>query len=136
MKSNEAFLETVLENLPVALFVKDASDDFRMIVWNKKQEQVTALRKEDALGKTDFELFSEESANYFREVDEAVVQGGKLLDVPREVLDKEDGEEIWLHTMKMPVEDSAGQRDLVVGISEDISERVRLSDSWKRSART
>ena len=124
LRTSEAFLGTVLDNLPVALFVKDASDDFRMTLWNKKQEWITTIPRERALGKTDYDLFSEESAKYFREVDESVIRTGKPLDVPEEIVDTEEGGEIWLHTTKVPVTDEASGRQLVVGISEDITERI------------
>lgn len=124
LRTNEAFLGTVLDNLPVALFVKDASDDFRMILWNKKQEAITTIPRSRALGKTDYDMFSTESADYFREVDESVIRHNLPLDVPEEIVDTEKGGEIWLHTTKVPVTDAASGRKLVVGISEDITERV------------
>ncbi|NOX99852.1 MAG: PAS domain-containing protein, partial [Verrucomicrobia bacterium] len=52
-----AYLEAVIDNLPVGLFAKDASDDFRFVLWNKKQEEITTIAREQALGKHDFELF-------------------------------------------------------------------------------
>ncbi len=65
----QSIVESVLDNLPVAIFAKDATDDFRFILWNKKQEEVTTIRAEKAVGKNDYHLFSEESADYFRSVD-------------------------------------------------------------------
>ena len=131
LTENEAFLEAVIDNLPVAIFAKDASDDFRFVLWNKKQEQITTLRKEKALGRTDFEIFSRESADYFREVDLSVVKRGKMVDVPEEIVDTGAGE-IWLHTIKVPIRDTVGDRMLIVGISEDITERVKAREQLER----
>ena len=124
LPENEAFLEAVIDNLPVAMFVKDADADYRFVLWNKKQEEVTTIRKEKALGKQDKDLFSKDSATYFREVDESVVKRGKMIDVPEEIVDTDAGE-IWLHTVKVPIRDERGGRSLIVGISEDITERVK-----------
>ncbi|MCB1062995.1 MAG: hypothetical protein KDN20_08755, partial [Verrucomicrobiae bacterium] len=33
LPENEAFLEGVIDNLPVAIFAKDASDEFRFVLW-------------------------------------------------------------------------------------------------------
>ena len=44
LADNDAFLGEVIDNLPVAIFAKDASDDFRFVLWNKKQEEITTLR--------------------------------------------------------------------------------------------
>jgi len=120
-----SLVESVLENLPVAVFAKDANDGFRFVLWNKKQEEVTSLRSEKALGKTDYDLFSKESADYFRNVDKAVLTRGKLLHVPEEIIEKKGGGEVHLRTVKIPVvEDDTGRR-LIVGISEDITEQVK-----------
>ena len=58
-----SIVESVLDNLPVAVFAKDATNDFRFVLWNKKQEEVTTIRAEKALGKNDYHLFSQESAD-------------------------------------------------------------------------
>ncbi len=131
LPENEAFLEGVIDNLPVAIFAKDASDEFRFVLWNKKQERITTIPKEKALGRTDHQIFSKESAEYFREVDEAVIKRGKLIDVPEEIVDTEAGE-VWLHTVKVPIDDKINGRKLVVGISEDITERVRAREQLER----
>lgn len=118
-------VESVLDNLPVAVFVKDATDDFKFILWNKKQEEVTTLKASKALDKTDYDLFSEESADYFRSVDQAVIKRGKLLKVPEEIIETKRGREVHLRTVKIPVVDEESGSTLVVGISEDITEQVK-----------
>jgi len=120
-----SLVESVLDNLPVAVFVKDANDDFRFVLWNKKQEAITTIRASKALGRDDYALFSEESADYFRNVDKAVLKRGKLLRVPEEIIESRTGEDIHLRTVKIPVIDEDTGRRLVVGISEDITENVR-----------
>lgn len=129
---DQNFLETIIDNLPVALFAKDVSDDYRMVLWNKKQAEVTTVRKERALGRTDFDMFSHESAQYFREVDEAVVKRGKLVEVPEEIIDTEKGGEIWVRTVKVPITLQDGKRTLLVGISEDITERVHSRSQLRK----
>jgi PAS domain S-box-containing protein len=126
------FLLQVIDELPVALFAKDASNNFRFVLWNKKQEEVTTIPRENALGRNDQEVFSKESAEYFRRVDEAVIRRGKMVEIPEEIIETEHGGEIWLHTLKVPVFDRAGNRTLVVGISEDITERVHVREQLAR----
>lgn len=126
------FLLQVIDELPVALFAKDASDGFRFILWNKKQEEVTTIPRSSALGHSDEEVFSKESAEYFRRVDESVIRRGKVVEIPEEIIETENGGEIWLHTLKVPVFDRVGNRTLVVGISEDITERVRGREQLER----
>lgn len=118
-------VESVLDNLPVAVFAKDANDDFRFVLWNKKQEEITALQASKAIGKDDYALFSKESADYFRSVDKAVLTRGKLLRVPEEIIESEAGHDIHLRTVKIPVIEEETGRRLIVGISEDITESVK-----------
>lgn len=120
-----SFVGSVLDNLPVAVFVKDASDDFRFVLWNKKQEEITSLRAKRAIGRDDYDLFSEESANYFRSVDKAVIKRGKLLQVPEEIIETKHRGEVHLRTVKIPIVDDVSGHTLVVGISEDITEQVQ-----------
>jgi len=122
-----AYLEAVIDNLPVGLFAKDASDSFRFVLWNKKQEEITTIPRDQALGKDDYDLFDTETAEYFRQIDETVIARGQKLEVSQEIVDTPSGE-IWLHTIKVPIKDVAGQRTLVVGISEDVSARVQARD--------
>ena len=122
---HHSIVESVLDNLPVAIFAKDANDDFRFILWNKKQEEVTTLKASKAIGKNDYSLFSRESAEYFREVDEAVLNRGKLMKVPEEIIETKDGREVYLRTVKIPIIDEESDRRLIVGISEDITEQVK-----------
>jgi len=127
-----SLVESVLDNLPVAVFAKDANDGFRFVLWNKKQEEVTSLKSERALGKDDYDLFSKESADYFRSIDKAVLTRGKLLHVPEEIIEKKDGGEVHLRTVKIPVIESATEvakgRRLIVGISEDITAQVKSQE--------
>ncbi len=120
-----SLVESVLDNLPVAVFAKDANDDFRFVLWNQKQEQITTVKASKAIGRDDYDLFSEESADYFRSVDKAVLKRGKLLKVPEEIIEGKDGQDIHLRTVKIPVIEEDTGRRLIVGISEDITEQVR-----------
>lgn len=120
-----SLVASVLDNLPVAVFAKDANDDFRFVLWNKKQEQITTVKASRAIGRDDYALFSEESADYFRSVDKAVLKRGKLLKVPEEIIEGSDGQDIHLRTVKIPVIEEDTGRRLIVGISEDITEQIK-----------
>ncbi len=130
--SGRNYLEQVLDNLPVALFVKDASDHFRFVVWNKKQEEITTIPRTVALGKTDYDLFSKESADYFREVDLAVLRRGRRVEVPEEIIERDSGGDIWLRTVKVPVADGTQGHTLILGISEDITDRIHAREQLDR----
>lgn len=123
-----SLVKSVLDNLPVAVFAKDATRNFRFVLWNKKQEEITSLKAGFAIGRNDYDLFTEESADYFRSVDEAVLKRGELIKVPEEIIETKNGGEIYLRTVKIPVYNEETGQHLVVGISEDITEQVRAKE--------
>lgn len=67
----KSFLNLVIDNLPVGIFVKDVSDDFRYIYYNRKVAEFSGDHAAKYLGKNDFELndpLAEEHAEQDREV--------------------------------------------------------------------
>ena len=118
------FLDTIVENIPLCFFAKDASDGYRWVVWNKKAETTFDLTKEDVLGKTDYDNFPKEEADFFRATDERVMREGKLVDISEEPVTTKRG--TWpAHTIKVPVYDAEGNPKILIGMLEDISERKR-----------
>ncbi len=127
-------LGRVIDNLPIAIFCKDASDDYRFVLWNKMQEEVTGIPREQALGRTDFDLFPREEAEGFRAMDEHVVLTGTTVDIPEEEVQTGAGNKIWLHTVKVQVEDAYNSKNLLLGVSEDVTERRRLNENLDQTS--
>lgn len=67
----KTFLQSIVDNLPVGLLVKDASNDFRYIFYNNKMAEFYGDKPEYMLGKNDFEV-NDPMAEKFRMEDEAV----------------------------------------------------------------
>jgi PAS domain-containing protein len=58
------FLDSVIENLPSMVFVKDAAD-LRFVRFNKAGEELTGYSRADLLGKSDYDFFPQEQADFF-----------------------------------------------------------------------
>ena len=131
-KTNRAnrFLNTILENIPDMIFVKDGTD-LRFVRFNKAGEKLLGIPKEDLIGKNDFDFFPKEQAEFFTGKDKDVLSKGQLLDIPEEIISTKDGER-WLHTKKIPVLAEDGKSVYLLGISEDITERKKFEDEIKR----
>ena len=56
----------ILDNLPFPIIVKDIRNDFRYSYWNKEASAQSFIRSEEALGRTDFELYGEEQGRHCR----------------------------------------------------------------------
>jgi sigma-B regulation protein RsbU (phosphoserine phosphatase) len=119
-RRTDTFLTSIVENIPHMIFVKDAHD-LRFVRINKAEEEMIGLTQEQMIGKNDFDLFPGEEASFFTGADRAVLESGKLLDVPEETIHCAKGVRIF-HTKKIPIFDDAGVPRYLLGISEDITE--------------
>ena len=66
----------ILDNLPFPIFVKDIQNDFQYYYWNKEAASQSRISSEEALGRTDFEIYGEEQGNIYRKIDLELVQAG------------------------------------------------------------
>ncbi len=126
------FLDSVLENLPVMLFVKDAKD-LKFVRWNKAEEQALGIDRSAAIGRSDYDFFPEEQASFFVAKDRAVLDGGLMVEIPEEAIQTAHRGLRFLHTFKVPVLGADGKPKYLVGISEDITERKRAQEELARA---
>lgn len=120
------FLDTILENIPDMVFVKDARD-MRFVRFNKAGEDMLGYTSEDLIGKNDYDFFPKEQADFFIAKDKAVLDEKKLSITDEEPIQTKYGER-WLHTKKIPIIEN-GQPIYLVGISADITERKKQKDA-------
>ncbi|HTB07099.1 MAG TPA: PAS domain S-box protein [Bacteroidia bacterium] len=128
MRSND-FLNSVLENIPNMVFVKDAKY-LRFVRFNKAGEQLIGTSRKHLIGKNDYDFFPKEQADHFTAKDRLVLEMGSLVDIPEELIDTQNGQR-WLHTRKIPINDANGTPLYLLGVSEDITER-RIVDEQIR----
>jgi len=117
-----SFLNSVLQNIPSGLFVKEAKD-LKFVHWNKANEELHGLMEKDLLGKTDYDFFNKKEADFFVKKDREVLASGQLLDIPEEPLHTPHRGLRYLHTTKVPILGPDGEPRYLLGISEDITER-------------
>jgi PAS domain S-box-containing protein len=126
----EALLDSIIDNVPGALFVKDAQR-FRYVRVGGTYTELTGLQPEDVLGKDDYELFPSD-ADRLRAQDETVVRERRRLDIPDHVLLMAAGLR-RLEATKVPICDPGGQPLFVLGYSEDITERREAEEARRES---
>jgi PAS domain S-box-containing protein len=126
LTATNQFLDTILENIPNMIFVKDASE-LRFVRLNKAGEELLGLKKEDLNGKNDYDFFPQDQADFFTKKDKEVLAKKKMLDIPEEEIKTAKGQR-WLHTKKIPLFDKDDAPVFLVGISEDITEKKIQED--------
>lgn len=124
VRETRNLLDSIIENIPAMIFVKDAQD-LHFVRFNKAGEELTGYSREELLGRTDFDFFPEDEARYFQAKDREVLNEKRLLDIPREELHSKNQGTRILHTRKIVLLDAGGQPEYLVGISEDITARTR-----------
>jgi diguanylate cyclase (GGDEF)-like protein/PAS domain S-box-containing protein len=124
LQAQAAFMNAVVENIPIALFVKDVRDDFRFTLWNRAAEEIFGLGKERVVGQTDRALWPAEVAHEFGLADRKVVLERRRVDVAEEAVDTATRGIRRLQTIKVPLIDPVTQQaDYLLGICEDITEK-------------
>lgn len=127
LKESERFLNNIIENIPHMVFVKEAPD-LHYIRFNRSGEKTIGLEPGSVKGKTDFDLFPKEMAEFYREKDLEVLASKQLLDIPEEPVQNKGSIIRIFHTKKIPIMDEDGNAKYLLGISEDITERKQVDD--------
>lgn len=119
------FLDSMIEHIPTPVYIKDAAQ-LRYVRVNSAQEKLTGILREDALGKSDHDLFGKEEADRFTAQDHRVLASGIIERIPEERFFSRSKGLRLLHTCKVPVFGEAAEPTHVLGISEDITQKKEL----------
>ena len=131
LRDNQIFLDSILENLPNMVFVKEAHD-LRFVYFNKAGEKLLGPTRADLLGKNDHDFFPKEQADFFISQDRSVLKRGELVEIADEAVQTRHQGMRYLHTKKLPILNSDGVATYLLGISEDITQRKRAEEEIRK----
>lgn len=118
LKKQQQLTSEIVDVLPVNIYMKDAEG--RYLMFNEAAAKTTGVRKNDAIGKTDFDFFPEQMAKSIREKDRDVLSGkGPALEEATLLVHGE--ERVMLSGRK--VLHSNGGVPRLLGFSIDINDR-------------
>ncbi len=113
-------LRTLLEAMPDKVWLKDPNGIYMLC--NRSFEPLCGRREAQIVGKTDYDLFHADLADYFREYDFKAIAAGKPM-INEEWLSHADGSHTALYeTIKMPVNTADGKLLGVLGVARDITQ--------------
>lgn len=128
----EEYINSIIENIPNMIFVKDA-EELRFVRFNKAGEELLGFKQSELIGKNDYDFFPESEADFFTGKDREVLKEKKLLDIEEEKIQTKLLGDRILHTKKIPIFDGEGNPKYLLGISEDITEKKRTEAALKES---
>ena len=119
LRESERLLQNIIDGSPAFIFLKDK--DGRFITINKWLEASLGMKREELRGKTDYDVFSKEVADYYRKNDRQVLETKRAIQT-EEIFDSPDGKKYTLLANKFPLFNSSGEVIATCSISTDITE--------------
>jgi two-component system, sensor histidine kinase and response regulator len=115
---------SLMDNIPDAIYFKDRESRFLRI--SRAQAEKFALASpEEAVGRSDADIFSEEHAEQALADEREIMRTGEPMVARVEKETWPDREDTWVSTTKMPLRDNAGRVVGTFGISRDVTELKR-----------
>ncbi|MCB0310535.1 MAG: PAS domain S-box protein, partial [Bdellovibrionales bacterium] len=121
LDQSRSFWQSVFDNLPNMVFIKEA-EDLRFVGFNRAGRELLGVEMEAIIGRNDYDFFTKEQADFFTKKDREVLAGRNPLVVASEEIRSGSGETRILRTRKVPLYGTDGNPSYLVGISEDITD--------------
>src|SRR5262249_17382259 len=127
-----SLLQAMMDHMPDYIYFKDAESRFTCV--NRALANRFWLADPDeAIGKTDFDFFTEEHARQAFADEQAVLHTGRPIISKEEKETWPTGDVTYVSTAKVPLRNDAGQIIGTFGLSRDITARKRAEEELRKS---
>jgi diguanylate cyclase (GGDEF)-like protein/PAS domain S-box-containing protein len=124
LDETKQFLDSIIENIPIAVVVKDAVTR-KFVLVNRAFETMLKVGRHDVLGKTVFEIYQRQDAERIDASDSEAL-GGVIGRCSNDYeVEMPDGQTRVLATSRIVARDAAGVARHLVVVIDDITERKR-----------
>lgn len=124
-----SLLNAVIDGSPDSIFVKDLTGKYLMI--NPAGGRLINRQENQVVGNKDADLFGEEVAEYFSQIDQQVMNSGMPLTVEDTFL--VEGESKIFSTMKAPIRNSRGNLSGLIWVARDITHLKKTEEALLKS---
>jgi PAS domain S-box-containing protein len=127
-----SLLQALMDHIPDSIYFKDAASRFTHF----NQATVERFGVKDlaeGIGKTDFDIFTEEHARQAFEDEQEMMRTGRAVVGKEEKETWPDGRITWVSTTKVPLRDEAGRIIGTLGISRDTTARKQAEEALRDS---
>ena len=126
LNDQRAYLRRLIDLNPSFVFAKDREGRFTLV--NRAMADAFGSTPEEMIGKTDADFNnSEEQLQKFKSDDDEVLASGTGKFIPEELFTDRKGQHHWMQVTKIPISESGGQPDQILGVATDISLLRRAS---------
>lgn len=124
INSLQYLTNSIINNIPVGLYVKDVADDFKYLFCNRSAFDFLRSGREDVIGKNDFEIFGRSKAEAIRNEDLQLVSDRTKIERTGQV-GGASGSPVTYEEVRIYSEKKDGT-PLIIGVFWDITSRVAL----------
>ena len=125
-------LQALMDNIPDTIYFKDTASRFTRI--NPAQARVLGVSEaSEAIGKTDADFQASHLAAEFHREEQRLLHTGRPLIDRLEFNPTADGQPRWFSATKVPMYDRAGHVIGLIGISRDITERIKAEEALQQA---
>jgi PAS domain S-box-containing protein len=128
-----SLLDSIIETVPTVIFLKNATT-LRYERFNRAGEDLLGIPRDALLGNNDYDVFPSALAEAFQAHDRQTLNDRRLIVIPEESVPTPTGVR-WVQTMKIPILDGVGTPLYLLGISMDITDRIRAEREREESLR-
>src|SRR6185312_7003309 len=119
IEEQRRFTEKIIDSIPMGLYVIDRS--YRIQAWNRKRETgLQGVSREEAIGRTIFEILHRQPADLLRGEFESVFETGQMQQFPTE--SQAFGDHRTYRITKIPMRLEEKEVSHIITIGEDITE--------------
>jgi len=122
LRESKNFLQSIIDNSGVMVFVKDLNGTYTLV--NKVYEQILGLSEKEILGKNDYEIHYTEAADKITADDMRVLKTRSSLNVEYVIHIK--GKEYSFLANKIPLFDTEGEPYAICGVAADITKIKKI----------
>ena len=124
---NREFLDLIIENVPVTLYAKDASNR-RFVLVNRAGEKFWGISRDEMLGKTAYDVFPKDMTDQITEREEQLLLSREVScrdEHPAKT--RSNGTRI-VSSKQLVIRNKDGKEQYLLGVIEDVTERKRADE--------
>src|SRR5262245_3832117 len=132
VRRTREFLNTIVENVPALLLVKEPREQ-RYVLINRQAEEFFGISRDDMIGKTAYDIFPPDQADIMGRRDKEVLRSGVPMLVEDNRVETAAKGTRLVTSKRIAIRDDKGQPQYLLTVIEDVTDRKRQEDEVRRT---